>query len=431
MNPARLCQKYLWRKHLPGNTVRTLLFATSIVVTSTAIAQIQVVDPSSIGLNPSKLQDIRNGLKKDIDEGKVPGAVMLIASKGKVGFFEAVGHQTPAKKTPMNSKTIFRIYSMTKPIVSVATMMLVEQGRIKLDEPISTYIPQFAQMNVFEPAGTSSLIKEDRARPAQNAITVRDLLRHTSGLIYGVFDRATLGNLYKNAEVASSDIDLTEFSTRMAGLPLRFEPGTAWHYSRSTDVLGRVVEVASGLRLDVFLKRRIFEPLGMIDTAFYQPANNATRFAEPVKPLFNMADAKPMLSGGGGLTSTIEDYLRFAMMLRNRGSLDGVNIVTPHTLALMTRNHIAQGVDRKFFYPGPGYGFGLGFAVRINDQAARYPGTLGDFWWRGFAGTYFWVDPQQDLIAIFMIQDPANRVHYTGATRNWVYEALAISDAKQ
>ena len=412
------------------NPFRLIFTIALMAFTTSLFAQVKTVDPESIGLDKGKLNEITAALNKDIEDGKVPGALMLIARKGKVGYFEAFGHQTPEKKALMNGKTIFRIYSMTKPIVSVGAMMLVEDGRLKLDEPISTYIPYFAQMQVFEPAGSSSLIKEDRSRAAMTPITVRDLLRHTSGLIYGVFDKASLGEKYKSAGVASRDIDLNEFSARIATLPLRFDPGSAWHYSRSTDVLGRVIEIASGSTLDAFLKERIFDPLGMVDTAFYQPAENAVRFAEPVKPLFDMADTKPMLSGGGGLTSTIEDYLRFAMMLRNRGSLDGKNIITPHTLSLMTENHIAQGVDRKFFYPGSGYGFGLGFAVRINDAAAKYPGTLGDYWWRGLAGTYFWIDPRKDLVAIFMIQDPANRVHYTSATRNWVYSALAAPASK-
>jgi CubicO group peptidase (beta-lactamase class C family) len=388
-----------------------------------ARADISTVNPGSIGLDAAKLGKIEQALAKDVADGKVPGAVMLIARQGKVGFFTAAGFQTPEKKRPMTSKTIFRVYSMTKPIVSVAAMALVEDGRLSLDEPISSYIPYFAETTVFQQAGSSFMIKKDGARPARTQITVRDLMRHTSGMIYGVFDKGALGKLYKEAGAASSDIDLNQFSAVMAKLPLRFEPGTAWHYGRSTDVLGRVMEIASGQPLDEFLNDRIFKPLGMTDTAFFHGADKADRLAQGVKPLFAVTEPKPMLSGGGGLTSTMEDYLRFAMMLRNRGSLDGQRIIKPETLALMTQNHIA-GLDRKFFYPGKAYGFGLGFAVRIADEG-RYPGTLGDYWWRGYAGTYFWIDPRKDLFAIFLIQDPAKRVHYTGATRNWVYNALA------
>ncbi len=385
-------------------------------------ADIAVVDPASIGLDPAKLEDVRTALRQDIADGRVPGAVMLIARKGKVGFFEAVGQQGPDDTTPMSSDTIFRIYSMTKPIVSVAAMKLVEQGRLGLDEPISTYIPLFAEMTVFQQAGDTFLIKEDGSRPANTQITVRDLLRHTSGLIYGIFDKGSLGQLYTEAGIAGSDFDLDELSFRISKIPLRFDPGTSWHYSRSTDVLGHVIERATGLTLDVALKQLIFDPLGMKDTAFYHDKSQAARIAQPVEPLFDVTDPQPMLSGGGGLTSTMEDYLRFAMMLRNRGSLDGVQIIRPETLALMTTNQI-EGMDLKYFYPGAAYGFGLGFAVRLTDDGP-YPGTVGDFWWRGLAGTYFWVDPQKDLFAIFMIQDPANRVHYTGTTRNWVYSTL-------
>ena len=380
-----------------------------------ASAQITTVDPASIGLKADKLNRIRAALAKDTADGRVPGAVMLIARRGKVGFFEAAGYQTPEKKRPMTARTIFRMYSMTKPIVSVAAMTLVEDGRLHLDQPVARYIPEFAKMTVNLPAGE---------RPAKNQITVRDLLRHTSGLIYGVFGRGPLGRKYKQAGVADRDIDLQEFSARIAKLPLRFEPGTAWHYGRSTDVLGRVIEVAAGQPLDRFLAARIFRPLGMTDTAFYQDTDKAGRIAQPVWPLFDVTNPKPMLSGGGGLTSTMADYLRFVMMLRNRGSLDGKRIIKPETLALMTRNQIA-GLDRKYFRARAAYGFGLGFAVRIANDGARYPGTLGDYWWRGYAGTYFWVDPAKDLFAIFLIQDPSNRLYYTDATRSWVYGALA------
>jgi CubicO group peptidase (beta-lactamase class C family) len=409
------------KRKIPGMFQRTavvFIFLAITVAASAVYADIATVDPGSIGLNPGKLEEVRQALQKDIADGKVPGAVMLIARKGQVGFYEAAGKQGPNDEKPMTSKTIFRIYSMTKPIVSVAAMTLVEEGRLRLEEPLSTYIPFFAASKVHEFG--------DKTSPASNPITILDLMRHTSGLIYGVFDpKGTVGKMYIEAGIASRDNSLNEFAARLGSLPLRFEPGTAWHYSRSTDVLGRVLEIASGQTLDKFLDERVLKPLGMVDTAFFQTPDKADRFAQPVKELFDMLDAKPFLSAGGGLTSTMEDYFRFAMMLRNRGSLDGVRIIKPETLALMTRNHIADGVDRRFFYPGQAYGFGLGFAVRITDEGARYPGTLGDYWWRGLAGTYFWIDPRKDLFAIFMIQDPANRVHYTGTTRNWVYSTLA------
>lgn len=398
--------------------VAVFVFLAITVAAAAVCAEIATVDPASIGLNPEKLEEVRQALQKDVADGKVPGAVMLIARMGQVGFYEAAGKQGPNDEKPMTSKTIFRIFSMSKPIVSVAAMTLVEEGRLRLDEPLSTYIPFFAASKVHEFG--------DKMSPASKPITILDLMRHTSGLIYGIFDpKGAVGKMYIEAGIASRDLSLNEFAARLADLPLRFEPGTAWHYSRSTDVLGRVLEIVSGQTLDKFLEERIFQPLGMVDTAFFQTPDKTDRFAQPVKELFDMLDAKPMLSAGGGLTSTMEDYFRFAMMLRNRGSLFGVRIIKPETLALMTRNHIANGVDRRFFYPGQAYGFGLGFAVRISDEGASYPGTLGDYWWRGLAGTYFWIDPRKDLFAIFMIQDPANRVHYTTTTRNWVYSTLA------
>ncbi|WP_420391747.1 serine hydrolase domain-containing protein [Acuticoccus sp.] len=405
--------------------MRRFMLASGLALTLAvpAAADIEVTDPVTIGLDAQALEGVRSALEADVEEGRVPGALLLISRNGKVGFFAALGQQGPDDPTPMASDTIFRIYSMTKPIVSVAAMMLVEQGRLALDEPVATYIPPFAAMEVLQPAGATYVITEDKRRTAQTTMTVRDLLRHTSGMIYGIFDDGRFAELYAEAGVANDDITTDEFARRMGRLPLRFDPGTAWHYGRSTDVLGRVIEVATGMPLDQALDEMIFQPLGMTDTAFFQDPSQAERFAQPVTPLFDMADPMPMLSGGGGLTSTMEDYLRFVMMLRNRGSLDGVRIIRPETLAFMTENHI-EGLDRSYFYPGDAYGFGLGFAVRIEEEG-DYPGTVGDYWWRGLAGTYFWVDPRKDVFAIFLIQDPANRVYYTGQTREWVYGALA------
>ncbi|MEM9060738.1 MAG: serine hydrolase domain-containing protein [Pseudomonadota bacterium] len=398
--------------------------AVALAMGSPVMAEIDVVDPASIGLDPAKLEEVRSALQKDIADGRVPGAVMLIGRKGKVGFFEAAGQQGPEDATPMSARTIFRIYSMTKPIVSVAAMAMIEEGLMGLDDPVSAYLPEYAHQTVFQQAGESFMIKEDTSRPATAGATIRDLLRHTSGQIYGVFDSGPLGQLYKDAGVASTDIDLDVFSEKMAVLPLRFDPGTAWHYGRSTDVLGHVMEIAAGQTLDIILEERVLDPLGMTDTAFYQDAAEEGRIAEPVEPgLFDVTDAKPMLSGGGGLTSTIEDYLKFAMMLRNRGSLDGKRIIKPISLHEMTQNQI-EGLDMRWYYPDRAYGFGLGFGVRLTEDGP-YPGSVGDFFWRGYAGTYFWIDPARDLFAVFMIQDPANRVHYTGVTRNWVYSTLA------
>ncbi|MEM7210960.1 MAG: serine hydrolase domain-containing protein [Pseudomonadota bacterium] len=401
-----------------------LAFAAALVLTSPASAEMEIADPASIGLDPVKLGEIRTALQRDIAEGRVPGAVMLISRKGKVGFFEAVGQQGPEDATPMSADTIFRIYSMTKPIVSVAAMSMVEDGLMGLDDPIAAYLPEFAHQSVFQQAGESFMVKEDGSRPAKSQATIRDLLRHTSGQIYGVFDSGPLGQLYKDAGVASADIDLDVFSEKMADLPLRFDPGTGWHYGRSTDVLGHVMEIAAGQPLDVILNQRVLDPLGMTDTAFYQDASEAGRIAQPVEPgLFDVTDAKPMMSAGGGLTSTVSDYMKFAMMLRNRGSLNGERVISPMSLHEMTQNQI-EGVDLRWYYPSRAYGFGLGFGVRLTEDGP-YPGSVGDYFWRGYAGTYFWIDPAEDLFAIFMIQDPANRLHYTGATRGWVYSALA------
>lgn len=385
-----------------------------------ACASNEPVDPASIGLNAAKLAQVRADLTADIAETETPGAIMLIARGGEVGFYAEAGVQGPDDPTPMNEDTIFRIYSMTKPIVSVAAMSMVEDGLMELDAPIETYVPAYAEMKVIDPATGG-------VRPATDSITVRDLLRHTSGMIYGVFaPDSPLGKAYLEAEIPSSEFDLDELSRRMSGLPLLFDPGSAWAYSRSTDVLGDVMEAAADKPLDEILEERVLGPLEMTETAFYREPEAAPRVAEPPEqavPLFGVTDPKPMLSGGGGLTSTIGDYLTFVRMLSGKGALNGVRIIEEDTLAAMTMNQL-DGVDRSFFYPGDAYGFGLGFATRLTEDGP-YPGSVGDYWWRGYAGTYFWVDPEKDLFAILMVQNPELRNHYTMKAREWVYGALA------
>ena len=385
----------------------------ALVLSCTANANIVVVDPATIGLDSDKLADMQKALGQDLNGHQVPGAVLLIARKGKVGFLGTAGFQTPAHQQPMTSKTIFRLYSMTKPITSVAAMILVEDGKLALDDPVSKYIPAFAQMTVLSDGG--------KAVPAKNQMTVRDLLRHTSGIIYGVFTRGPFKKLYRDAGVSSKDHTLKDFAARLAKLPLRHEPGTAWHYGRSTDLLGRVIEVAAGQSFDEFMSIRIFKPLGITDAGFYQPTGKAARIAEPRGGLFDVMTPKPMLSGGGGLTMSTEDFYRFAMMLRNGGSLDGQRILSPASLALMTQDQIA-GLDQQFYFGAPAYGFGLGVSVRLREKGR--PGNIGEYGWGGYAGTYFWVDPVKDLFVVFMMQDQFSRRYFRGRLREWVYGAV-------
>jgi CubicO group peptidase (beta-lactamase class C family) len=364
----------------------------------------------------------------------------MIVRNGKLAFAEVVGQRDPSTGTPLKADDIFRIYSMTKPLASVAAMMLVEEGKLELDAPVAKYIPAFAKTKVgvekTDASGAKSLDIVDAVRP----MTVRDLMRHTSGLTYGFFGTGLVKQAYRNAGIgAEGDISNALFANTIAAMPLAYQPGSTWDYSNSTDVLGRVVEVGSGQSLGAFLKARLFEPLGMKDTSFYatDPARQA-RLAEPFagdvitagSPLFDPRVPKAMESGGGGLVSTAADYTRFLLMLRNGGQLDGKSYIAEATLNDMTRDQLGAQVTRTPLYlPGAGYGFGLGFAVRTASAPAdQRNSAVGEYYWGGAAGTYMWVDPANDLFVVYMMQSPKQRVPHRAALRNLVYGAL--TDAK-
>jgi CubicO group peptidase (beta-lactamase class C family) len=295
----------------------------------------------------------------------------------------------------MNQETIFRIYSMSKPIVSVAAMMLVEQGKLAIEDPVSKYIPEYAHLTVMG--------EGEQVHPAMKTMTVENLLTHESGLIYGVFDPdSELGKMYLEAGSSSYAISALELARRLAALPLRFEPGAKWHYSRSTDVLGAVLEVASGKPLDVLLNEMIFTPLGMDDTSFYIPASKAKDLAEGIYgTLTTPLVTEPMFSGGGGLNSTTEDYARFGFMLMNDGEYMGTRLLKPETIALMREPRIGTEVDRTSFFYGNNGDFGLGFGLIPTQMGKPETATFG---WDGAAGTAFWVDPTNELFVVYMIQ---------------------------
>jgi CubicO group peptidase (beta-lactamase class C family) len=374
-------------------------------------------DPATLGFQPAIFEQAKADIEAGIKAGKIPGGLFLVAKGGKVVNITAVGTEGPNDTDPVTPETIFRVYSMSKPIVSVATMQLVEAGKIGLDDPISKYIPEFANPKV--------LVGNGETRPAAREITVRDLLAHKSGLIYGVFDQQSeLGKMYMAAGDVRTDITALELSKAIAALPLAFDPGSAWTYSRSTDVLGAVIEVAAGKPLDQLLDEQIFTPLGMNDTHFYLEEDEFDRLAEPpttIAPLSTPKVKAPMLSGGGGLNSTTEDYLRFAEMLRGKGTYRGVTIIKPETLDTMLVDEIASGVDRKaWFYDAlPGAGFGLGFGlIPINPADA----TAGKYFtWSGYAGTNMWVDPVNDITTIFMMQNNEASPDFRPLHGQWVY----------
>jgi CubicO group peptidase (beta-lactamase class C family) len=393
--------------------------------------------PEQVGLSSERLQMLSDVLKADVAAGKIPGAVLLVARQGKVAWFEPVGKLDTATGAPMPRDGIFRIYSMSKPITTVAAMMLVEDGRLKLDDPVATYLPEFASMTVgVEKPGPDGKPVLDTV-PARRPITVQDLMRHTSGLTYGFFGPGLVKQAYNAAGLGAGDPTLAEFSQRLARLPLAYQPGTTWEYSQSTDILGRVIEVVSGQSLYQFEKTRLLDPLGMKDTSYYVPeAARQPRIAEPlpsdrsfgVGADFNDPRiVRKYESGGGGLVSTANDYARFLQMLLNGGSLDGKRYLGPRTLALMTSDHANAGagiVPGPLYLPGPGYGFGLGFAVRRNDGEAPYPAAGGEYNWGGAGGTYMWVDPRNEMFVVLMLQSPKYRTHYRSLARNMVYAAV-------
>jgi CubicO group peptidase (beta-lactamase class C family) len=378
-------------------------------------------EPATLGFNPAAFEKARADLEAGVAAGKIPGGLFLVAKGGQVVNITTVGTEGPGDADPVTPETIFRVYSMTKPIVSVATMQLVEDGRIGLDDPISKYIPEFANPKV--------LVGKGETRPAGREITVRDLLSHTSGLIYGVFDQESeLGKMYMAAGDVRTDISGLELAKAIAALPLAFDPGTGWRYSRSSDVLGAVIEVAAGKPLDALLDEQIFTPLGMNDTHFYLEADAVNRLAEPpttIPPLSTVKVKAPMMSGGGGLNATTEDYFRFVEMLRGKGSYRGVEIIKPETLEAMLKDEIATGVDRTtWFYDAlPGSGFGLGFGLIPIDP--RDPAKGKYFTWSGYAGTNMWIDPVNDITTIFMMQNNEASADFRPLHAQWVYGGYA------
>jgi CubicO group peptidase (beta-lactamase class C family) len=384
--------------------------------------------PESLGLSHLRLQRMSDAFKRDIDKGTTPGVTMMVARRGQIGWFEALGRQNPASPAPMAHNTLFRIFSMTKPIVSVGIMMLLEEGYFLLNDPVAKYIPEFSEQKVgVETNGRLELV------PLKRPITIQDLLRHTSGIAYEHTGNGLVQQLYQQSRVRSRKISNAEHAALIASLPLMCQPGTEWNYSRSTDILGRLIEVVSGKSLGAFLTERILAPLQMAETAFHTGPENADRLAEPfpVDPwsgekvqLFNMLETPVMESGGGGLVSTTMDYARFCQMLLNGGALDGVRIIGRKTLQLMASNHLDPSVKLESHLVPAGHSFGLGFAVRTHEGMAPFAGSVGQFFWSGMAGTFFWIDPKEELFAVFMSQGPGQREYFRSLVRSLVYAAV-------
>jgi CubicO group peptidase (beta-lactamase class C family) len=395
--------------------------------------------PEEVGLSSQRLNRLIDALKADIGKGIAPGAVVLVARHGKIACFEALGYRDREAGAPMALDTIFRIASMTKPFASVAAMMLAEEGKLLIADPVARYLPEFADLKIAvdsDNASAKKLIKEPPRRP----MTVHDLLRHTSGLTYAHLAGPLLKQVYEAANVADEKQSNAEMVARLGKVPLAYQPGTTWQYGMSTDVLGRVVEAVSGIGLDGFIVEHICKPLGLADTGFgpIDAARTAQPQTDPAsgkRPPMRDTTIRPnWISGGSGLLSTAIDYLCFCQMLLNRGELGGTRLLSPMTVALMTSDHLSSDIRRSPSTPtlfgalAPteelGIGFGLGFAVRTHAGRNPSPGSVGDFSWSGVTGTYFWIDPQQQLIAILLMQAPAERLRYRYLMRTLVYQAI-------
>jgi CubicO group peptidase (beta-lactamase class C family) len=427
--------------------LRKLILSAALAISWTGIASAQepvaVANPATLGFSPERLKNLTQTYQGFVDRGDLPGAVMLIARNDKIAYFRAIGFQDRVKKTPMKTDAIFRLASMTKPIVSVAAMQLVEQGKLDLDAPVSKYLSEFTDLkvgveNVDEKTGQAALTMEPQKRP----MIVQDLLRHTAGLVYGQFGDHLIHKMYRDANVSDRNETLAAMVTKLSKLPLAHQPGEVWEYSMAVDVLGRVIEVVSGQPLDQYIAEHVTGPLHMMATDFYVHEADLPHLAEAQPG----ADGKPpslpdvtkkpaLFSGGGGLVATANDYLRFTEMLLHEGEWGSARLLAPHTVALMTSDALPPGVgysERALTTtgdiaptPAMGQGFGLGFAVRTAAGHNPLPGSVGAYYWTGAWGTTFWVDPAEKLIAIQMIQVPLSEGGaYRRAFRELTYAAL-------
>ncbi len=394
------------------------------------------------GFNRDRLLRIDAALQAEVDARKMPGAVVLLARHGEIAYWKAFGYRDREANVSMERNDLFRIASMTKPITSVALMMLAERGAVLLPDPVAKYLPQFAETKVGIEDETAGDHRTLRLVPQVRPMTLQDLLRHTAGFTYGIFGASLIKTAYNEAKVFDVHNTNQEMVDKLASLPLVHHPGEVWDYSMSTDVVGRLVEVLSGKSLGDYFTENIFAPLGMNETGFLLASEKASRVAQPQVDLNTGARVPmtdhtvhwPWQSGGAGLYSTASDYLRFCEMLINRGEVSEARLLAPSTVDLMTSNHLHPNIGYSAETPeffeamAPtremGQGFGLGFAVRTQAGVNPLPGTIGDYFWAGAFGTYFWIDPERELIAILMSQAPEFRLPYRYLMRQLVYQAL-------
>jgi CubicO group peptidase (beta-lactamase class C family) len=399
--------------------------------------------PDTVGLSPERLDRVGQALRAEIAKGTLPGAVALVARKGRVVYYESFGHQDRSVGTPMSKDAIFRIYSMTKPLVSVAAVMLMEDGKLVLTDPVSRHLAELTRLQVSVPKADSTFARVTyQMVPTEREMTVQDLLRHTAGLAYGeitvnapVKDAYTKAGVYQPGGLSfdARGATPTEQVAAMSRAPLAHQPGTVWEYSLATDVLGRVVEKASGMSLAQFLQQRMFGPLKMTDSGFSVAAEKMRRLAQPSPDnpikLIDVSTPPKNDSGGAGAVSTTMDYARFCQMLLNGGRLENVRVLSRTSVALMTSDHLARistpVTPGELLLGTPGYTFGLGFAVRQGPGVAGVAGSTGEFMWAGFGGTYFWVDPKEELVGVLMTQAPSpERAYHRRLFKQLVYQAI-------
>ncbi len=412
------------------------------------MGRLESAAPEAAGFSAERLVRVTSAFKAEVDRGALPGVVIAVARRGKLVYHEAVGFQDKSAGTPMSRDAIFRLYSMTKPLTSVAAMILVEEGKVQLTDPVSKFLPAFSNLQVATTRREADGRTVNELAPASMPMLVHDLLRHTAGLAYGeVTPNAVVKEAYAKAglfkpnviDFDTRDLSPAEFTDRLSKLPLVGNPGQMWQYSIATDLLGRVVEVASGQRLSSFLEDRLFKPLAMKDTAFHVPAEKMARLAQPlarptggqfVSPQIDVSRTPGNDSGGAGAVGTAIDYLRFAQAMLNGGSLDGQRIVSRPTTQLMMSDHTGDrpsvpGLASELLLGTQGYGFGLGFLVRSGAGMAAIPGNAGEAMWGGYGGTYFWIDPKEQLVVVLMSQGPAaTRAYYRRMIKALVYQAI-------
>jgi CubicO group peptidase (beta-lactamase class C family) len=394
--------------------------------------------PPGAKFNQEKLAKIGEFFKNEVATGKIPGAIVLIQQNGKPVYREYFGVQDVVSKAPMTDETIFRLFSMTKAITAVVSMMLVEEGKIKLDDPVSKYIPSFANVKVGVEKKAEDGSKTLELVPPNRPMTVKDLMTHTSGVTYGFYGDSLVRKAYKEANLYAGDFDLAELAERIAKLPLHNQPGGLWQYGHSTDILARVMEVASGKSLFQLEKEKLLDPLGMKDTSFFvtdpakqklmaQPVPNDSDFR--VGRINDPTVVKKWESASGGMVSTMADYARFVQMLLNGGTFEGKTYLKPETFKMMATDYVGpgSGVERDYFYfPGDGFGFGLGLALRTDPGNAKPPppGSLGELKWDGASGCYFVVDRKQDMFFVLMEQTPSERQRIQRTLKQLIYAAM-------